>query len=57
MIGKLLMGMISDVVAFVDASQDANRSRYPLHSFWSVFMDGIARIKVVLEGRSAVEPE
>lgn len=47
------VGLVRDMVDFVDREASANVSRAPLLSWWAAFVDGVDRLRHVIVGRSA----
>lgn len=49
-IAALVVGVVRDFVDFVDVSKDSNPSRAPLLPAWRSFTEGLARVRLPVEG-------
>lgn len=45
-VGNVLRGICSHYLTFVEESNDSNKSRWPVSSWWSAFLDNVASIRL-----------
>lgn len=47
-LGKLLAGVLGNYITFIESSEDSNKARWPVSSWWSDFLGDVEKVKLTI---------